>query len=616
MVAFCAIASSPAWHRRCRKHRSSARRRLRQGSSTRRDRKFLLAHHATPPSQALALMAWRGSTGKGAGSKGDNGPSKGSGKWQYWQGSWSPSTHNKGAPWKKNHGKAQEGKASLSFPGYDVAKKEEQPISEVATIKERDGDSYATALQRAINHVRKAEARTRKALADKKPRTVQWNNWVAELKRTFAKEKGRYQTAVSRLEREMEEALVEQECARAGLRRVAASMEVDTGPVLPENVDAGAEFEALMQDGIGLEEPQESNEDILKRTLQRGDGKREMAVTRTPETEVVTTPPPKRSLAYSLEVSTPLRERPTQLPREVQPLQTSVASASPGQVPAGSDPYMVSPSTTSRRSSPATSTRKKISTPDGNGREGVKAAVRPVAPKHDPGFAISRRQAGGELLWLWRGRTFGARMLQGSFMPLPQKLRRFLLLSLGSHHRHFLSTTSSTTTRRRESHQNQIWKPGTMAIVGRKTSRPWSDQGTFSSGSSFHWNRAATGFCLLWGGRSERLQQFSKRARNVSQSCTACVSGLRDRPKRYDRRRGGRVSGAIWLTELGHVPTEPSMLSTPAQGDFLFRCGRRRGGWVPGARRLTGPGHVPTEPSPTCPLFTAELSGNMPYSLI
>ena len=381
-VAFCAIASSPAWHRRCRKHRSSARRRLRQGSSTRRDRKLLLAHHATPPSQALALMAWRGSTGKGAGSKGDNGPSKGSGKWQYWQGSWSPSTHNKGAPWKKNHGKAQEGKTSLSFPGYDVAKKEEQPILEMATIKERDGDSYATALQRAINHVRKAEARTRKALADKKSRTVQWNNWITELKRTFAKEKGRYQTAVSRLEREMEEALVEQECARAGLRRVAASMEVDAGPALPEHVDAGAEFEALMQDGIGLEEPQESNEDILKRTLQRGDGKREMAVTRTPETDVVTTPPPKRSLAYSLEVSTPLRERLTQLPREVQPLQMSVASASPEQVPAGSDPYMVSPSTTSRRSSPATSTRKKISTPDGNGREGVKAAVRPVAPKH------------------------------------------------------------------------------------------------------------------------------------------------------------------------------------------------------------------------------------------
>ena len=358
MVAFCAIASSPAWHRRCRKHRSSARRRLRQGSSTRRDRKLLLVHHATPPSQALVLMAWRGFTGKGAGSKGDNGPSKGSGKWQYWPGSWSPSTHSKGAPWKKNHGKTQDGKASLSFPGYDVARKEEQPISEVATIKERDGDSYATALQRAINHVRKAEARTRKALADKKSRTVQWNNWVAELKRTFAKEKGRHQTAVSRLEREMEEALVEQECARAGLRRVAASMEADAGP-------------------------------------------------------------------------------------------------------AGSDPYMVSPSTTSRRSSPATSTRKKISTPDSNGREGVKAAVRPVAPKH----MIQASQSLADKLEARRAALATERPdlrsldSSGSLMPLPQGLRRFLLLSLGSHHRHFPNTTSSTTTRRSESHQNQIWKP-------------------------------------------------------------------------------------------------------------------------------------------------------------
>ena len=311
-------------------------------------------------------------------------PSKGSGKWQYWHGSWSPSAHNKGAPWKKTHSKSQDGKASLSFPGYDVAKKDEQPISEVATTKERDGDGYATALQRAINSVRKAEARTRKALADKKSRTVQWNNWVAELKRTFAKEKGRYQTAVARLEREMEEALVEQECARAGLRRVAASMEVDAGPVLPEDVDAGAEFEALMQEGMGTEDQLESNEDILKRTLQRGDVRKETVMAKTPAPEVITTPPPKRHLVYSLEASTPLKGQPARLAQEIQPVLTSGASTSPGQVPAGSDPYMVSPSTTSRRSSPATSTRRRISTPDGNGRESVKAAVRPVAPKHMP----------------------------------------------------------------------------------------------------------------------------------------------------------------------------------------------------------------------------------------
>ena len=272
-----AIAASPAWHRRKRKHRSFARLRLHFGTSTWRDRHRLLLHHATPPPQAFRLMAWRSTAGKNAGNKGDSGASKGSGRWQYWQGSWSPSQHSKGAPWRKNSGKNQDGKASLSFPGYDVAQKEEQHISVVATVKEKDGDTYANALQRAINLVRKAEARTRKAMADKKSRMVQWSNWVTELKKTYAKERGRYQAAVARHEREMEEALVEQECARSSLRKVAASMEVDAGPTTQEALDVGAEFEAIMQDGLGMEDYQESNEDILQRTLQHGVARREAA---------------------------------------------------------------------------------------------------------------------------------------------------------------------------------------------------------------------------------------------------------------------------------------------------------------------------------------------------
>ena len=158
-------------------------------------------------------MAWRGQSGKNGGHKGEKGSSRGAGKWQYWSGSWSPSQGGN-APWRKSQGKGQENRQALSFPGYDAAQKEEKHISEVASTKEKEGDSYANALQRAINQVRKAESRVRKAHTDKKARATQWSNWVMELRRTFAKKKSRYQAAISRLEREMEEALLEQEGAQ------------------------------------------------------------------------------------------------------------------------------------------------------------------------------------------------------------------------------------------------------------------------------------------------------------------------------------------------------------------------------------------------------------------
>ncbi|CAE7738038.1 unnamed protein product, partial [Symbiodinium pilosum] len=222
------------------------------------------------------------------------------------------------------------------FPGYDVAQKEEQHISVVATVKEKDGDTYANALQRAINLVRKAEARTRKAMADKKSRMVQWSNWVTELKKTYAKERGRYQAAVARHEREMEEALVEQECARSSLRKVAASMEVDAGPTTQEALDVGAEFEAIMQDGLGMEDYQESNEDILQRTLQHGVARREAA------SKQGTSAVGGRYYSASAQASTPLQVSRAQLPRDTQPPLLGATTASPGQAQVGTDPYMIS----------------------------------------------------------------------------------------------------------------------------------------------------------------------------------------------------------------------------------------------------------------------------------
>ena len=60
-----------------------------------------------------------------------------------------------------------------------------------------------------------------------------------------------------------------------------------------------------------------------------------------------------------------------------------------------------------------------------------------------------------------------------------------------------------------------------------------------------------------------------------------------------DWRRGGRMSGAIKLTDSGHVPAEPSPTEHKTA---LFSSLRRRGGQLFGAIGQTDSGHVLTEP--------------------
>ena len=377
--------SSPAWHRRARKLRSSARKRIRLGTSTALDRARIFRHHATPSDQKRVLMSWKGASSKSGGGKEQGG--KHGGRWQYWHGSWSPS--QKGAmqkgshpPWRQGGGKNKEATGgSLVFPGYDAAGKDHVPITEVSSSKKEYGDSYAAALQRAINHVRKAEARTRKALGDRRARVTQWNNWVQELRRSYAKEKSRYKSALDRLERELEEAQVEQEETKATLRRVAASLEV--GERMEVATDVGLEFDSLMEKVEDMiEEPQESNADILRRALQRpyvgesqvaGDA-RDLA-----PAQAVT---PVRTHVEQRDMSTPLHG--IKAGQEVTSLNAGMGTyvATPGQTPAIRDPYLASPSAVTRRAPTSATSRKTSITPEGSKREGIKAAGRPMAPFH------------------------------------------------------------------------------------------------------------------------------------------------------------------------------------------------------------------------------------------
>ena len=213
-------------------------------------------------------MAWRNYYGQKGGGKEKGKDGKSGGKWQYWAGAWSPAQKHHGPPWKTGKHNAHEAASSnLVIPGYDAAGKEVKNITEVASVNKETGDTYATALQKAINQVRKTEGRVRKLASDKQARLTQWNNWVQELRKSYAKEKLRYQSAMEKLARDMEEAQLEQAGAQAALRKVAAN--VETGGEMEIQPGDMLEFDALMQtQEVEEHVSKETNAEILKRTMQ------------------------------------------------------------------------------------------------------------------------------------------------------------------------------------------------------------------------------------------------------------------------------------------------------------------------------------------------------------
>ena len=308
--------------------------------------------------------------------------------------------------------------------------------------------------------------------------------------------------------------------------------------------------------------------------------------------------PSKRLPAYSLEASTPLHGGKLVRQRDVQQPRTSSTSASPGQTPAGSDPYMASPSTTARRSSPAAGHRRRIATPDGTAREGVKAAVKPAAPKHTVNRSQSRRQIGGKTQGLdsWEsgcsdpGGTEcgpgGDKSCWIASAPSPLRRRRregaLRILRLGG------------------LVQLQIRYPGPPSFG---VALPICVSGTQGSGIGPWMSCSHMGMLLCMLG-PEELRQFEEWAAFCCPCDKSGAVGCSLVPRLADGQRGGWVSGAARLTDPSHVPTEPS--SSPwlqqskqvfSWAQFLFCAGgRRRGGWVSGAFGRTDPSHVPTEP--------------------
>ena len=176
--------------------------------------------------------------------------------WQYWPGSWS--SPGRQAPWRDP--KAAGPAGILAYDAQKASSSQGAPLDGVPAV----GDGEVTMvqeLQKAVNNARKMESKVKRIHLEQAERKAQWQNWEQDLKRTYVKERARFQAALNRLDGELQEALRAQEQARSALRQVA------NGQQAMEDVGA-AEGEAEFEELIGADPWEDFSRDaVLQRAL-------------------------------------------------------------------------------------------------------------------------------------------------------------------------------------------------------------------------------------------------------------------------------------------------------------------------------------------------------------
>ena len=123
-------------------------------------------------------------------------------------------------------------------------------------------------LQKAVNTARRTETRVKKIPQERQLKTQQWKSWEADLRRTYAREKTKYTSALERLETEMQQALHAQEQACIAVRQVACgAQDVEVSPV---RLDADRELDALMN-AVSIDPwdgEDQSQDAVLRRALE------------------------------------------------------------------------------------------------------------------------------------------------------------------------------------------------------------------------------------------------------------------------------------------------------------------------------------------------------------
>ena len=187
--------------------------------------------------------------------------------WGYWPGTWSASPGQNGkAPWKQKNGPPVKGIPAYDAQkvGQDVKGAASTASAAVAAPPDRDA-SLIQELQKAVNSARKAEGKVKKLMAERTERQQQWTAWEADLRKTYSKERGRFNAAITRIDAEMKEALRLQEAARLEVRNVACQSNAGMDIEEPRAFDE--DFDALIHGG-GADPWEDSTQDaVLQRAL-------------------------------------------------------------------------------------------------------------------------------------------------------------------------------------------------------------------------------------------------------------------------------------------------------------------------------------------------------------
>ena len=290
---FRAIAS-PSWHRKLRLKRAKARASVRLGLPVSRLQRDLLSrHHGTDPHFRALLRGFPVRMGRGS----KQGSQQGGQQWRQgehgyrvWPGAYSPQqpqARDK-RPWRSDVSRP-----TTSFPSYASVSLPVEKTAPTRNPSERSGGragntSATPAIQTALNHTRKAEGKVNRLRDALQESGLLWQEYEAQMKEAFRKERVRFAKDRERLEKEILEAEEAQELARQGLRDAFFGAQRSTGSAdvsMLEGPDADQVFEQWTREDEG------AADGVLQRALAPRDHTPNRATATAPRTPPGGAPP-------------------------------------------------------------------------------------------------------------------------------------------------------------------------------------------------------------------------------------------------------------------------------------------------------------------------------------
>ena len=259
----------------------------------------------------------------------------------------------------------------IVFPAYNkvtVAPKEQDNGASRTTDDLEGPGSFVRNVQKLVNAARKAEARVRKAEKESEDSDCQWQEFQAQLRKAFLRERARHQGDARRLAQEVEEQRELHQKALGELKRLLDGPQ--ERPVKSDDESNGA-----LDDWAKLTAAPDDAEDFLQAlgidegaTLSKG---------------------AKAKLVKILGIKSGVRPvrtvRPTEMPKDkLEPMEVELeGSGEEGKEP----PFPFSPSTRTARPSPPSASRMRPS----SRRVSVKSLGRtkPAPPAPKPGTKLA-----------------------------------------------------------------------------------------------------------------------------------------------------------------------------------------------------------------------------------